>query len=901
MLKNAHTLSTAEILEKLHVDLNSGLVGADVIQRRKINGENRLIKSDKGNTLKIVVRQFQNPLIYILLFSSAAAFALGKIIDGGVVLGVVLINALIGFIQEFKAGKAIEALSTMIPENTRVLRDTQRIEVNAADLVPGDVVYLQSGDKVPADLRLVQTKSLQIDEAALTGESFPITKTILPVTKESITGDQTNMVFSGTLVTYGQGTGIVTSTGMQTEIGKIAGMLKSASHIETPLTKSLEKIGKILTISISVVAVLLLAIAWLRGLNLIDSILASVTLAVAAIPEGLPAIVTITLAIGVRRLAAISAIIKRLPAVETLGSTSVICSDKTGTLTKNEMTVKRIWTNSGEYEIEGSGYDTKGPLLKGPRDQVALTYDLQEIIKAGALCNDSDLKIENGKTFVQGDPTEGSLLVVSVKSGQSIEELRTKNPRFDVIPFESERQFMASLHQEKSSQIVYIKGAPEAILTKLKSSESNAKIEAQINRYASLGMRVLAFAKKSVTNNTITDDDVVTGFEFLGLQAMIDPPRPESIEAIAACHRAGIIVKMITGDHRETALAIAKELGIDNGHPPLSGEELTVISDEGLLAAATQTNVFARVAPEHKLRLVKALQSAGYVTAMTGDGVNDAPALKQADIGIAMGITGTSVAKESADLILLDDNFATIRSAVEEGRRIYDNLVKALAFVLPTNLGQALIILVAISFFPLADGHILMPILPVQILWINLVASIALALPLAFEAKEPKLMQRNPRAQDESVLSGFVIWRTVSVAILMAAGAVFLFLSEYQLDTNYGHGVDLARREAHTMAVTTVIFFQIFYLMNCRSLKESVFKIGLFSNPTVYFGIGALLLLQIAFAQIPFMNTLFSSAPLSIESWIKSMLVGMTVWPGIALEKCIISRFRPSQVFQEGF
>jgi calcium-translocating P-type ATPase len=644
----------------------------------------------------------------------------------------------------------------------------------------------------------------------------------------------------------------------------------------------LARFGHWVSLAVVAVAVLLLAVGYLRGFGIADALLAAVTLAVAAIPEGLPAIVTITLAIGVRRMADRRAVIRKLPAVETLGSASVICSDKTGTLTRNEMTVVSLWTPSGTHSLSGEGYSVKGQLLQDGTPVAQVPPALWSLLKAGVLCNDSQL-LRDG---IQGDPTEAALLVAFAKLGGVREELDRMHPRVDAQPFESDLQYMATLHQDNS---IMMKGAPEVVLSKCSNVDSSVVIH-EIRSMAARGLRVLAFAKKQTSSQQLSPQDLGSGFEFLGLQGMIDPPRQEVISAIRDCHSAGITVKMITGDHKITASAIAQEIGIEQGRGAISGEELAALNEEAFREAAGRFNVFARVTPEQKLRLVSALQASGAVAAMTGDGVNDAPALKQANIGVAMGITGTSVSKEAADVVLTDDNFTSIRAAVEEGRRIYDNLVKSLAFVLPTNLGEALIILVAVAAFPVVAGQVLMPILPVQILWINLVATVALALPLAFEAPEKDIMARPPRKLSEPILNAFVFWRTTLVAVLMAAGAIGLFLYEYRAAMAAGTGHSDALSLAQTMAVSTVIFFQIFYLFNCRSLKSSMWSLGLFSNPSVYWGIGLLLVLQVAFVHAPLMNQLFSSSPLDLASWTKSALVGAIVVPVIAIEKWWRSR-----------
>ena len=876
-----------------------GLSTAEAVRRLAENGPNLLPKGEAEGPLALLWRQVNNPLVWVLLGSSGLALALGKGVDAGVVLGVVALNAIIGFVQEWKAGKALAALEGMIPEVAAVRRDGARTTVPAADLVTGDVVLLASGDKVPADLRLLSVRSLQVTEAALTGESLPVAKEPGRLGPETPLADRRNMAFSGTLVTYSTAEGIVVGTGAGTELGRISTLLSSAQETDTPLTQSLKKVGKGLTAAIVAVAALLFGVAILRGFPLADAALAAITLAVAAIPEGLPAIITITLAIGVQRMARRRAVVRRLPAVETLGSTTVICSDKTGTLTRNEMTAARLFTPAGSYEVTGVGYAPEGEIRRGGKALASAPEDVKALLRAGSLCSDARLARDGDAWLLHGDPTEGAIVVAAEKVGLRVEALRGSAPRADALPFESENQFMATFHEAGGAPEILVKGAPEVVLGmcagSLGESLSGAALAAA-EAMARDGMRVLAVARKEgrpAESGGLAKEDVAASLSFLGLVGMIDPPRPEAIAAIAACHRAGITVKMITGDHRSTAAAIGRQLGIlSAGASAVPGADLEGMSDAELATVAAENDVFARVAPEHKLRLVTALQARREVAAMTGDGVNDAPALKQANIGVAMGITGTAVTKESADLVLLDDNFATIAAAVEEGRRIWDNLVKSLAFVLPTNIGEALLVLVAVAFFPVVDGNALLPVHPVQILWINLVATVALALPLAFEAKEPDVMERPPRRPGTPLLGGFVAFRTALVAALMAAAGIALFLHEYRRDLALGDDPVLALREAQTMVVTTVVLFQVFYLFNCRSLRDSVFRIGFLSNPAVWAGIAALLLLQAGFVFLPFFHALFGSAPLDGVELLKSALAAAVVLPVVSLEKAIRKRER---------
>ncbi|HYF50046.1 MAG TPA: HAD-IC family P-type ATPase, partial [Planctomycetota bacterium] len=878
-----HSLEADEVLSRLRAT-GEGLSQAEALERLRQLGPNVIQQARPASAAQILWRQVNNPLIYVLLGSAVLAILLGKGVDGLVVLGVVVVNTIIGFLQEHRASRAIAALSDMVPQTASVLRDGKPTALPAADLVDGDIVLLQSGDKVPSDLRLLAAKNLNVEEAALTGESVPVSKRPEPAAADAALGDRRSLLFGGTLVTSGTGTGVVVATGARTELGRISEMLEHTEQMETPFTKALTKVGRVLTLAILVVAAAILGVGLLRGYNIVDALLAAITLAVAAIPEGLPAVVTIALAIGVRRMAARNALVRKLPAVETLGSTSTICTDKTGTLTRNEMTVQGLWTaSSGALHVSGVGYAPEGKLEREGTPMGELPADLLELLRAGVLCNDASLKKDaKGAWTIVGDPTEGALIVAARKAGLNDEQLRADLRRLDAIPFESEHQFMATVHEKDGERFVYVKGAPEVIARRCTGADTQAIAE-QVEAFAARGMRVLAFARGPLSEEELEHHHIESGLTFLGLQGMIDPPRPEAIEAVRRCQAAGITVKMITGDHAGTAKAIAGEIGILNENGVLTGNDLARLNDDQFKEKAATVNVFARVAPEQKLRLVRALEQRGEIVAMTGDGVNDAPALKQADIGVAMGITGTAVARDAANLVLTDDNFASIAAAVEEGRRVYDNLVKALAFVLPTNLGEAMLILLAVMFAPFADGHPIMPILPVQILWINLVATISLALPLAFEAPEPNVMQRQPRSSSEPVINSFIVARTVLAGVFMTGPAMALFLWEFH--SKAGGLSDIALREAQTTTVTMVILFQCFYLLSCRSLHHSALHIGLWSNPKVYGGIATILVLHLAFIYLPLMNAIFQSAPIGAISWLKASVAAVLVVPAVAVEK----------------
>lgn len=897
-----HTMTTEAVFQAI-ASSEVGLNTSQVQERQRLHGPNQITKKPTDSVFQLLWRQINNPLIWVLLGSAAVAIVLGKVTDGLVVLAVVLINAVIGFIQEFKAGRAIEALSGMVPQNAMVVRDGKAMMVPAVELVPGDVVLLAAGDSVPADMRLVALKNLQVEEAALTGESVPAEKRLAQVCAGAVLGDRTCMVYSGTLVISGTATAVVTGTGMSTELGRISDMLDSAVSLDTPLTKKLAEISTWITVGIVVISAVILAVGVKRALDIAiplnialkETLIFAIALAVGAIPEGLPAVVTIALAIGVQRMVRRNAIIRRLPAVETLGSTTVICSDKTGTLTCNAMTVTELMTDSAVCRISGIGYDPVGTFLIDEQPALELPARMRDLLVASVLCNDAGLRQDEDTWTITGDPTEAALLVAAGKANLWAEEINNRSPRLDAIPFASEQQYMATLHGGDRPMVV-LKGAPEVVWKRCRQAADehlHQQTMAALAKMGAGGMRVLALASKpwETGEHQLPESAAVDGFDFLGLIGMIDPPRPEALAAIAACHRAGIVVKMITGDHRATALAIGVELNLADNGLVVTGVELASMDEAALRETVRTTNIFARVAPEHKLRLVQALQADNHIVAMTGDGVNDAPSLKQSNIGVAMGITGTAVSKESADIVLADDNFASISAAVEEGRRVYDNLIKSLAFLLPTNLGLALILIYGIMFFPFdpVTKALLLPMLPTQLLWINLVAAVALALPLAFEVKEPDIMHRPPRKPDASLFNSFVVFRVVAVSILMTAGTIILFDREYQGALAAAVDPASALAKAQTIAVTFVIFFQIFYMIHCRSLKDSIRTIGWFSNPTVFLGIGVVLVLHGLFVYLPFSQEVFQVVDLSPRDLGLTALASLAIFPMVSLEKWIRS------------
>jgi len=898
--ENLHQLPADKVLQLLGTDAEKGLDILELQARQSRFGPN-LIPAARGHgPLLRFLLQFHTPLVYILIAAAAITAILQEWADSGVIFGVVLVNAVIGFLQESNAAKALQALAQTALTEASVLRAGEMRRISSTELVPGDIVLLQSGDKVPADMRLFQCRDLQVDESALTGESVPVNKQVDVITADASLAERRNLAFTSTLVTYGQARGVVFATGASTEVGHISKLISTADVLETPLTRKIATFSRLLLVVILGLAGLTFLVGWLRGQPAFEMFMAAVAMAVGAIPEGLPAAVTITLSIGVARMARQRAIIRKLPAVETLGSTTIVCSDKTGTLTVNQMTVSEILAGGLRYEVSGSGYGTLGEFknVSEPNALLANNVAACECLLAGLLCNDSALAEKAGRWEVQGDPTEGALIASAAKAGLDQKDSSMRFPRIDVIPFESQHQYMASLHQDKSAEVrkLYVKGAAEVVLSKsvamldtggCKVPLDAAAVQRQLESLAVKGLRVLVLASadlpgdfKSVTHNDVKE------LTFLGLQGMIDPPRPEAIVAVRACQSAGIHVKMITGDHALTAQAIARQIGLngsgDNAKRPaaplvMTGSELSERSDAQLISTAGQVAVFARVTPEQKLRLVRALQAGGHIVAMTGDGVNDAPALKQADIGVAMGVSGTEVAKEAADMILTDDNFATIEAAVEEGRGVFDNLTKFIVWTLPTNMGEALVILAAIF------AGTTLPILPVQILWINMTTAVLLGLMLAFEPKEPDIMQRPPRDPKSPILTGALIGRIVLVSLIMLVGAFGSF--QWAMDKGAGDAY------ARTVAVNVFVMVELFYLFNCRSLTKSMFHLGVFSNRWIWVGVTGMVALQLLFTYAPFMNRFFHSAPIGWDAWWRILLTAVAAYAIVGLEKWVRRRW----------
>jgi len=881
-----HSLAAAQVLEALRADRERGLSSVEASARLEKFGRNRLPSPKRRGPWLRFLAQFHNILIYVLLVSALGALATGDRLDAAVIFGVVFINACIGFVQEGKAESALHAIANMLSLSASVLRDGKRCAIPAEELAPGDIVFLQSGDKVPADLRLLDVKNLRIDESALTGESQAAEKSLALAAANAVPGDRPCMAFSGTLVVYGQAEGVVAETGERTELGRISALLNQVDALDTPLQRQLGQFANWLTAGILLLSAATFAFGvYFRHYEMAEMFMAVVGIAVAAIPEGLPAVVTITLAVGVQRMARRNAIVRNLPAVETLGSVTVICSDKTGTLTRNEMTVRSVATPAADFTVEGAGYQFQGSFrLDGWPVAVDEHPLLLELARAGVLCNDAELVRKKNAVELHGDPTEGALLGLGVRAGLDIDTLRKDFLRLDSIPFESERRFMATLNRDgQGAGQIYLKGAPEAVLAMCSGQrEGEGAValqhehwQSRVQAMAEQGQRVLALAVKAVPagrDKLVDHPSMAEGFTLLGLCGLIDPPREEAVESVALCHAAGIRVKMITGDHGVTASAIGEQLAIGEGKVAMLGTEVEALSERALAGAARDIDVFARASPEHKLRLVEALQAKGQIVAMTGDGVNDAPALKRADVGVAMGKKGTEAAKEAAVMVLADDNFATIVHAVEEGRTIHDNLKKAIVYILPTSLGQAGAIMVGILL------GLTLPITPLQILWVNMVTAISLSLSLSFEPPEPGVMQRPPRDPKDALLSGFFLWRIVFVSLLLVGGLLGLFLYEQHL------GADIAT--ARTAAVNALVVGEIFYLFNSRFIHASALSgRAFFGNRYVWLAIGVMALLQLAFTYAPPMQALFATTAIDAEAWRRIAAFGLLLFLVVELEK----------------
>ncbi len=879
---NWHSMEADEVIDKLNTDKENGLGDEEITERQEKYGKNKLPKGKKNPWWKRLLEQFNNILIYVLMAAAIVTAIMGHWIDTWVILAVVIINAIIGFIQEGKAEKALESISNMLSLGAVVKRKGNKKNIEAENLVPGDIILLKSGDKIPADVRLFKSRNLQVEESPLTGESTAVDKSVDPVEQDAILGDQSSMAFSGTVVTYGKAQGVVVATGADTELGKINKMISEVEKITTPLLQQIENFGKWLSLIILLITAGFFAFGYFyHERSLDDMFLAAIGLVVAAIPEGLPAIMTITLAIGVQRMAGRNAIIRSLPSVETLGSVNVICSDKTGTLTRNEMTAQTIVTAENVYTVKGTGYEPEGEILldekkANPDDDKVLKRLLQTI----RCSNNAEIKKnDEGKWTLTGVPTEGALLTLSYKGG--MKDFKPK--RIDQVPFESEHKYSASLNKVDDEVFIFVTGAPERLIDmceKQLTTEGEKKIERKfweekMEEIAAKGQRMLAAAFQNGGNDRseIEKEDVEKDQIFLGLIGIIDPAREEAIEAIKECKQAGVNVKMITGDHAITAKAIGKQIGIGDGEKAKTGKELEEMGDEEMKEVVKEYDVYARTSPEHKLRLVKALQANGKLVAMTGDGVNDAPALKKANIGIAMGIKGTEVTKDASEMVLADDNFASIVNAIEEGRTVYDNIRKALLFILPTNGAESVVLMSAILL------GITMPITPAQILWVNMVTAVTLALALSFEPMEENVMERQPRGSDESILGKFFIWRIAFVSILIGGITLGVF--------KYMQSLDQTDAVARTVAVNSLVAGQLFYLFNSRKIKLSSIGKNFFNNKYAFYAAGALIALQAFFVYVPFMNNFFNTEAIELSYWLYPLATGVAVFIIVEIEKFI--------------
>lgn len=878
------TLEVPETFDLL-ASSEAGLASAEAAKRLAEIGPNVLVAEEKINIFSIIIHQFKSPLIYVLLVAAVVTFFLHEYIDMAVILAVVILNAIIGFIQEVKAEQGVRSLKKMVQAKARALRDRREKEIPGSQLVPGDVVYLAAGMRVPADLRLIHELDLRIDESMLTGESLPSDKKTEKLIEQNLTpGDMKNIAFMGTTVVYGRGRGVVVETGRRTVIGDIAEKVQEVPFGKAPLQQKLDSFAKFLSWTVGGISLLIFGLGLYEGEKLSDMFIAAVAIAVSAIPEGLPVAVTVALAIGVNRMARQNAIVRRLPSVETLGSTTVIGSDKTGTLTRNEMTVKLVFDGLRTYEISGIGYEPVGSIShESQLVDMSTCTELEQTLRIGMLCNESNLYQEDGEYRIDGDPTEGALIVSAIKGGLQVEEEQMRYPQLGLVPFESERGFMATLHEIEGRKIIFAKGAPEKIIHFSMLDEANPGPENRLAQVAAnlanQGLRVLGLAYKEVDAETtrICQADVESGLIFAGLQGMLDPPRQEVVEAIRMCTQAGIRTAMITGDHAITAGAVAGQIGIATEKDQvLEGRHIETMSDDELYEKAKITSVYARVAPAHKLRIVQQLIKQGEVVAVTGDGVNDAPALKAAHIGVAMGRTGTDVAKEAADIVLSDDNFASIVAAVREGRIVYDNIKKVTIFLVSCGLGELLTIIACM----LTGLHL--PYLPAQILWLNLVTNGFQDVALAFEPGEKDVLSRKPRPSRERILSALMIQRTLLMGSILGFGTFIV----YYLELASGVPVDSAR----SVALTTMVFFQFYQAMNCRSETLSIFEMHPLSNPFLFVSIIGAFFAHLAVLYVPALQYIFRTVPLDFGQWVIVIVSSVTVVIGVELDKFIRRR-----------
>ncbi len=885
-----HNLTSEESLKTINSD-TSGLISAEVEKRLIEYGPNEIKKSKKIAPWQLFLEQFKDLLIIILLVAVVLSAVLGETVDAIVIFIIILFAAGLGFIQEYRAEKSIEALKKMAAPAARVIRNGKTQDVPASELVPGDIVLLKTGDRMPADGRLLESVNLRTDEASLTGESTPVAKKTDAVEREASIGDRTNMIFAGTSASYGRGTAVITATGMNTEFGKIASLLQEVKEEDTPLQVNLDRMGRIIVFAALGLTAVLAALGIMRGHHWLEMLLWGVSLAVAAVPEALPAVVTVSLSLGVQKMAKRHALMRRLPAVETLGSTTYICSDKTGTLTQDQMTIRRVYVEARLLEVTGSGYEPKGEFLENEKtlDPESIPT-LQMLLTAGILCSDTTLTNENGVWDISGDPTEGALVVLAGKAGMNQNEMAKNNPRVHEIPFTSESKRMTTVHETPLGRTAMAKGAAEIILDDCRyimaqgqkielGADERGKILAAARNMADSALRVLGVAYKEVGLSD-SDSGIQKNMIFLGLTGMIDPPRPEAKEAIKLCDMAGIRTVMITGDHKATAIAIARELGIMKDGLAYSGAELDGLSQQELENIVEKIDVYARVSPSHKLRVVEALTRKGHVVAMTGDGVNDAPALKKADIGIAMGISGTDVTKEAAGMVLTDDNFASIVAAVEEGRGVYSNIKKYLVYLLSCNLGEIVLMAAAILLGPLLGLHDgILPLVAIQILYLNLATDGLPAIALSIDPPDPNLMSQKPRPRNQTIFT-----RSVTSYLLIAGiWTAVVALAVFTWAINTGRSIE----EAQSLCFVTLILIEFFNAFNCRSLDESIFRVGIFKNRWLLLAIAWEIVLLMLIVYLPPLHGPFNTFPLVWWEWLVALASASTIFIGMELFKLI--------------
>lgn len=872
-----YATSVADLKKRLDTNTDEGLTRDEAKARLDKEGKNKLDEVKKESTLKKIIKQFNDVIIYVLIAATIITFLINQYIDSAVIGTVVIVNALIGYLQENKAEKALDSIRNMLSAEATVKRDGERIEINAEDIVKGDIVYLFPGDRVPADLRIIDTDNLKMEEAALTGESDSVEKQIEALPADTVLADRINMAFSSTSVTSGTGVGIVVETGNDTEIGKINESMTEVKEMETPLTKQTATFGKNITIAVVIIAVGFFAFAYFfRDYEIGELFLSVIAMVVGSIPEGLPAIMSMILAIGVQKMAKRNAIVKSLPSVETLGSVTVINSDKTGTLTKNEMTVKSLVTAENTYTVSGEGYAPVGEIQAKSDKEDPL---LEKFLLATKTANESQLtKDEEDRWSISGEPTDGCFITLAEKTEITLPETK----EVDKIPFDSDYKYMATLSDvANDGRYIFIKGAPVEIFNMVEDTEGFDRNywEDQMEQLAKQGQRVIAAGYKKVADDveTLSHDDLSTDVTFLGLAGIIDPPREEAIKAVKAAHSAGVQVKMITGDHPETALAIGNKIGLHTNDQTITGKEIDKMSDEELASVIEDYAIFARTSPDNKLRIVTALQENGEVTSMTGDGVNDAPALKKADIGVAMGIKGTEVAKDASNMILTDDNFKTIVDAIEEGRRVYDNVKKTILFLLPTSAAEGFIVMASILL------GISMLLSPVQLLWINMVSAITISFAFVYEPAEKDVMIRKPREKGTQLLSKYYVFRIFYVAALVAGGG--LIANTLMVDNGYAHAV------ANTVTLNIVVFGKMFYLFNVRNEHGFALNKSFFTNKIAFIVCAILIVLQLAITYLPFMQTIFATAALDIELWLIPIGVGLSVFIIVEVEKYLKRTF----------